>query len=384
MLVEAASGVPVELDHRVRLPGRREDRFDLFLPRPEPGLLIDLDPEWTHNRPGSLERDTAKTRAALAAGLDVERIRGRGLPPVPVHGLTHYEAGPGVDPEDWAEIVGFVLRRRGLQWRRLTPAETTTALAKGSRLWENVVAGPTVSALDVAPHLEKEFVANVTNPGKGLHRMPPSCNDVCTWRCQTPGCRFEWDVSVATRALTGHGCRQCGYKTTGAANSRPGPGASLAETNPTMAAELIEVVGHPGWTAFDLLPNSNKACRWRCPEPTCRHEYPAPPGRRSGQSSGCPECARKRTSAGRVRPQPGRSLHDLHELTASELVEVVNEPTLTAKDLRPNSVKPCLWQCSKPDCPGRWEATPEQRTRRGGTGKRCPVCHPPRKSRSRP
>lgn len=98
MLVEAASGLSVELDHRLHLPGRQQDRFDLYLPQPAPGLLIDLDPEWTHNRPGSLERDTAKTMAALAAGLDVERIRSRGLPPVPVHGFFHNEAGPSEPP----------------------------------------------------------------------------------------------------------------------------------------------------------------------------------------------------------------------------------------------------------------------------------------------
>ncbi|MFD4416054.1 zinc-ribbon domain-containing protein [Streptomyces sp. NPDC058476] len=225
MLVEAASGLSVELDHRLRLPGRKEDRFDLFLPDPAPGLLIDLDPEWTHGRPGSLERDTAKTAAALAAGLDVERIRSRGLPPVPVHGLTHHEAGTGVDPEDWAEAVGFVLRRRGLAWRQLAPAEVTAAFTKGAQLWENVVAGPKVSAVDVAPHLEEEFVANLTNPGRGPNRMPPGCNDVCAWRCRKPGCGYEWEAVLHSRVLAGSGCSRCGYKRMGAANSRPGRSA---------------------------------------------------------------------------------------------------------------------------------------------------------------
>ncbi|MET8331295.1 zinc-ribbon domain-containing protein [Streptomyces sp. NPDC005181] len=384
MLVEAASGLSVELDHRRRLPGRQEDRFDLFLPEPSPGLLIDLDPEWTHGRPGSLDRDTAKTAAALAAGLDMERIRSRGLPPVPVHGLTHHEAGPGVDPEVWAEAVGFVLRHRGLAWRQLTPAEVTAAFTKGAQLWENVVAGPEVSAVDVAPDLEEEFVANLTNPGRGPNRMPPGCNDVCAWRCQQADCGYEWEAVLHSRTLAGSGCSRCGYKRMGAANSRPGPGESLAEVSPTMAAELIEVIDHPGWTAFDLLPASNKTCQWRCPEPHCCYEYPAPPSRRTGQSSGCPLCARQRTAAARVRPKPGKSLQDMHVVIASEFVEVIDEPTLTPTDLRPNSAKPCRWACSKPACPGRWEATPEQRTRRGGNGKRCPICHPPRRSRSNP
>lgn len=380
MLVEAASGFSVELDHRLRLPGRSQDRFDLYLPKPAPGLLIDLDPEWTHSRPGSLERDTAKTKAAFAAGLDMERIRSCGLPPVLVPGLIHHEAGPGVDPEDWAEAVGVVLRHRGLPWRQLTPAEVTAALTKGVQLWERAVAGPEVSAADVAPHLEAEFVANLTNPGRGPDRMPPGCNDVCVWRCGQPGCGYEWQAALHSRALGGRGCSRCASTRVGVANSRPGAGESLAEVNPAMAAELIEVVDHIGWTAFDLLPGSNKTCRWRCSD--CRFEYPAPPNRRTGQSSGCPRCARQRTSTARVRPKPGRSLQDVHPALADELLEVIGESNLTAKELRPSSAKLCRWACSKPGCPGRWEATPDQRSRRGGTGKRCPVCHPPRKSRT--
>ncbi|MFI7368215.1 zinc-ribbon domain-containing protein [Streptomyces sp. NPDC050149] len=381
MLVEAASGLTVELDHRLRLPGRSQDRFDLYLPEPAPGLLIDLDPAWTHGRPGSLERDTAKTKAALAAGLDVERIRSRGLPPVPIHGFAHHEAGPGVDPKDWAESVGFVLRRRGLSWQPLTPADVTAALTKGAQLWARVVAGPEVSAVDVVPHLEQEFIANLTNPGKTSDRMPPGCNDVCFWRCQKPDCGHEWNAVLNRRALAGHGCPRCGYARVGAANSRPGPGESLAEVNRAMATELIEVVDHPGLTAFDLFPTSNKKCRWRCPDPHCQFEYSAPPSRRTSQSSGCPQCARRRTIAGRMRPKPGQSLQDVHPAIASELVEVIGEPNLTAKEVRPSSAKSCRWACSKPGCSGRWKATPDQRSRRGGTGKRCPACYPPRKSR---
>ncbi|MFH8350252.1 zinc-ribbon domain-containing protein [Streptomyces sp. NPDC018045] len=97
-----------------------------------------------------------------------------------------------------------------------------------------------------------------------------------------------------------------------------------------------------------------------------------------------PRCARRRTIAARVRPKPGKSLQDVHPALADELVEVIDEPNLTAKELRPSSTKLCRWACSKPGCPGRWKATPDQRSRRGGTGKRCPACHPPRKSRTQP
>lgn len=384
MLVEAASGLVVKLDHRLRLPGRREDRFDLFLPVPEPGLLIDLDPEWTHGRPGSLERDTAKAEAARAAGLVFERVRGRGLPAIPIHGFPHFEAGPGVVPEEWSEAVGLVLRSHGLPWKKLTSAEVTAAFTKGAQLWQDVVAGPTVTALDVAPHLAREFVENLTNPGRDLDRMPPGCNDVCSWKCQEPDCGFEWSIGLDVRVLAGRGCRKCGYKRMATAKSRPLPGESLGEVNPTLAAELVEVVDHPDLTAFDLRPNANKICLWQCPHSDCGHRYKAPLNRRMSQSSGCPKCSRKRTLAGRTRPKPGKSLHDRHPDVAAEFVEVIGEPALTPADLRPSSVKLCSWRCLAPGCGGRWEATPDQRTRRGGTGKPCPQCYPPRRSPSAP
>jgi hypothetical protein len=201
-------GLASILDHWLRLPGRREDRFDFFLP--DLGLLIDLDPAWTHGSSDSLVRDTAKTEAGLAAGLDMERIRERGLPALPLSGRMHYEAGPGLDPGQWAEAVGQVLRRRGLPWKDLDPAQVRAALTEASRMWQEVVARPETSAMDVAPHLAKEFVGNITNPGRGLDQMPPGCNDECAWRCSAPDCGFEWEVPLYTRTLSGRECRMCG------------------------------------------------------------------------------------------------------------------------------------------------------------------------------
>ncbi|MFI6797615.1 zinc-ribbon domain-containing protein [Streptosporangium canum] len=380
-LVEATSGLAVELDHRLRLEGRRQDRFDLFLPKL--GLLIDLDPAWGHDGAASVERDTAKTKAAMTAGLDLVRIRERGLPPLPVSGLMHYEAGPGLDPEEWAAAIGYVLRRRGEPWKDLDAAQVTAALTNASQLWQDVVAGPKVSALDVAPHLADEFVANRTNPGRGLDRMPPGCNDMCAWRCSKPDCGYEWEVDLSSRTLAGRGCRECGWRKTGADNSRPGPGESLAEVNLELANQLIEVVDHPGWTARNLLPNSNKSCIWRCPKPDCRYEWSAQPRGRTSENSGCPKCARKRTVEARIRPKPGQSLQDLFPQIAAELVEAIGRPELTATGLRVNSHMDCNWRCAKPGCDGSWEAKPAQRTRRGGTGKRCPKCYPPRRSATR-
>jgi predicted heme/steroid binding protein len=197
-----------------------------------------------------------------------------------------------------------------------------------------------------------------------------------------PGCGNEWEVPLQVRALSVRGCQECGWRKTGAHHSRPRLGESLAEVSPTLAAELIEVIDHPGWTVNDLLPYSNKQCRWRCSKPGCGYKWSAPPSRRSGEGSGCSECGHKRTPAARARPKLGQSLLDHYPMIGAELVEVIRHPGWTASDLRVSSTKPCTWQCSKSGCSSTWEATPDQRTRRGGTGKRFPECHPPRKPRS--
>ncbi|CAM5625371.1 hypothetical protein STENM327S_02294 [Streptomyces tendae] len=332
MLVRVASGLEVELDHRLRLPGRGEDRIDLYLPQVP--LMIDLDPAWSHKNQSSQARDAAKTRALRAAGQDFERIRERGLPPVPIDGLAHHKAGPGVDAEDWAAVIGSMLRQRGLPWKDLDSEQINTAFEAANQLWQKVIAGPAVTALNVAPHLEAEFVANRTNPGRGLDRMPPGSNDLCAWRCLVADCGYEWDAPVASRALAGRGCRACGWRKTSAANSRPGPGESLADVAPALAEELLEVVGHPGWAALDLLPYSNKPCRWRCSK--CNHIWTGAPSHRVREQRGCPPCARERTTAGRIRPRPGKSLQDVFPGIAAELLHVIDHPEMNASDLRPS------------------------------------------------
>lgn len=375
-LIEAASGLATEVDHRVRLKERREDRFDLFIP--QAALLVDLDPRWSHDGPDSLVRDAAKSTAALNAGLDLIRIREHPLPSIAVPGLSCYHAGPVTCPEGWADAVGEALRLRGHRWQGLDAEQKAQALAEAAERWLTAVAAPAVSALDKAPHLAGEFVANLTSPGRTLDQMTAGCNDICAWTCAV--CGHPWRAPVAARALEGYGCQPCGIKRTAASNAKPGRGESLAEVNPKMAAELVEVVDHSGWTAQDILPHSNKPCRWKCSAPGCGHEWGAPPNRRSAcDGGGCEKCGRKRTVAAIVRPKPGYSLLDQYPGIADELVEVIGHPGWVASDLRPSSTKPCKWRCVKPGCTGRWEATPDQRTRRKGTGKPCPVCHPPRR-----
>ncbi len=67
-----------------------------------------------------------------------------------------------------------------------------------------------------------------------------------------------------------------------------------------------------------------------------------------------------------ARPEPGRSLGDLHPVVASEWHHSKNAP-LTAFDLKSASAKSVWWQCKQGH---EWQTKPQNRLR----GERCPDC----------
>ncbi len=67
-----------------------------------------------------------------------------------------------------------------------------------------------------------------------------------------------------------------------------------------------------------------------------------------------------------ARPEPGRSLGDLHPVVASEWHHSKNAP-LTAFDLKSASAKTVWWQCTLGH---EWQTKPQNRLR----GERCPEC----------
>ncbi|MFK0288781.1 zinc-ribbon domain-containing protein [Streptomyces sp. NPDC090499] len=83
-------------------------------------------------------------------------------------------------------------------------------------------------------------------------------------------------------------------------------------------------------------------------------------------------------------PSPENPCRPCTPVLADELVEVIDEPNLTPKELRPSSAKRCRWACPMPGCPGRWDATPDQRSCRGGDWQTLPGLSPARKIRTQP
>ena len=66
----------------------------------------------------------------------------------------------------------------------------------------------------------------------------------------------------------------------------------MADLRPDLARELVEVVGHPELTAWDIMPGSGKKCLWRCA--VCGHEWVTTPDLRHKRGAGCKECWNRR------------------------------------------------------------------------------------------
>jgi hypothetical protein len=107
------------------------------------------------------------------------------------------------------------------------------------------------------------------------------------WHCAAG---HEWQATVESRALRGHGCPYC-------AGKRAAPETSLAATHPALAAEW-----HPSRNGVlrpeDVRAGSARKVWWRCSR-TPRHLWQAQILARALAGTGCPRCAalRRRRSA---------------------------------------------------------------------------------------
>lgn len=356
-MITAATGSAVNLDVQARAAGLTW-RVDLEVL--DARLLVDLDPAFWHS---DVERDQRKSDAMV--GREYVRVRPRGLPDLKVPTVTVAELCE--DPYLWGLALAPRLSKRGLAWRPLDVDEQGAALAQAVRDWRAETSRPpTPSALDVAPHLVEEFVANTTSDGVGLDWLGPNAKDQCSWRCAA--CEHRWVTSVASRAGQGSRCPKCSQEHVRKATrlrSLPGPGQSLADLASDVAAEFLVCVPQPARTPATLRLASNLACWWRCT--VCGNEFSAPPASRD-RGRGCRVCGSERRRRARMTATPGKSLRDLHPALAEELVGCLPDPDLGAEQLLPGSNKACRWRCST--CEHTWSAAVATRTAGGG----CPAC----------
>lgn len=143
-----------------------------------------------------------------------------------------------------------------------------------------------ISAAEAWPHLRPEFVANLTRPEVALVGMRRNCADRCRWRCAICGTTYE--ATLVNRGSKNSGCPRCAPARWAATRMRPKPGRSLADTDPTIATELVEDLDRPGRTADQMPSGTNDSCRWRCAR---GHVWVTTVAARTRQRSGCPRCS---------------------------------------------------------------------------------------------
>jgi hypothetical protein len=357
-LLRAATQVLVLTDVSVR-GDRRRWRIDLKVVTPTP-LLIDLDPAPWHAREGSAERDQRKLEAV--ASPDYIRVRQGGLPPL-VGRARVVSDHKKPDPWEWAEAVRDDVVSAGGAWTTVSEQERANARGRAFDHWQHLIArGPDPAAIDVAPALAPEFLANLTRTGIALDRLPPSAEDRCRWRCSF--CSNIWEANLANR-VRGAGCPRCAAAAISLARRSPAPGESLLDANPELAAQFLENITRPETGPGRLKAMSNQRCRWRCP---AGHEWIAPVAART-RGYGCPECGAAKVAAQWVLPRPGRSFAELNPEESRQFVRNLTRPGIDPTKLRPRSIDRCIWRCER--CDSDWEATPDKR---GASGRGCPIC----------
>jgi hypothetical protein len=156
-----------------------------------------------------------------------------------------------------------------------------------------------------------DVTASDVNPGSKTNRW---------WKCRV--CSHEWSTDPDHRTRSNRGCPQCARSRISKSKSTPKPGESLADTNPTLAAEW-----HPHrneeLTAFDVKPRSKRKVWWQCAH---GHEWHATVAPRS-VGIGCPKCSTVGASE--------REIRLAHELAAAGFSVDHDHPPIPVVGRRP-------------------------------------------------
>ncbi|WP_373312420.1 zinc-ribbon domain-containing protein [Asanoa siamensis] len=240
-----------------------------------------------------------------------------------------------------------------------TGCPSCATAATAARVRARALPKPGESLADLFPHIAVEMVPG----GRTPDQLRPSSNMRCRWRCAT--CGHQWSTSPGSR-VRGRGCPRCGKERTRLARTTAAPEDSLSQRHPGLASEFVSCVSEPGRTPSNLLPASNKKCRWRC---QCGREWTTTVASRVA-GTGCPSCGRKRTGQARATAVAGNSLAERFPEVAVQFVTNLDHPGRTPETLKSASHDRCRWRCGV--CGGEWAAVVKNRTR-NGTG--CPSCY---------
>ncbi|WP_413641601.1 zinc-ribbon domain-containing protein [Mycobacterium sp. RTGN5] len=136
---------------------------------------------------------------------------------------------------------------------------------------------------------------------------------------------------------------------------------SLSTLFPQIAAEWHPSLNGDRRPEF-TNPGSRDRAWWHCS--SCGHDWKTAPKKRTGDGSGCPNCARDRRAAARRQPKPGRSVADMFPQLLRIFHPTKNGDT-SLWELNYGTTVELWWFC--PDCHNEWST----RTPRSTGCRRC-------------
>jgi len=176
--------------------------------------------------------------------------------------------------------------------------------AKPSHIWESGIRGraiegygcPYCSGLKTQrqdsfaakhPELWAEW-DSTKNEGIDPWAISPLSNKKVFWICSSPQ-RHQWSAPVKSRVIEGSGCRLC------VNNRNP-----LGDAYPEIASEWHPTKNHP-LTPDAISSGSQNIAWWQCLE-NPKHAWQARVNSRVHSKSGCPKCARSKSTSKRYPP----------------------------------------------------------------------------------
>ncbi len=209
---------------------------------------------------------------------------------------------------------------------------------------------PAVAA-DWHPELNGELTPADVKPGSNLKVW---------WRCSA--CVHEWQAVINNRTTRASRCPECSKRLVRESRTTPGPGESLAETDPELAAEWHPDKNRP-LTPADVRPTRSLKVWWRCS--VCRREWRAIIRERA-MGRGCSNCAARRRAAKRVTVPRRRGQRLPEHLLAEWHPDLIGRGPSTVTG---GSDYRAWWRCST--CGHQWQASVSNRVAHGSG---CPDC----------
>lgn len=220
---------------------------DLYIP--DIDFAIQLDPFWSHK--DRIDRDILILAQHKKVYDRVLRIRQEPLPsiedsiPVPNSCKT--------DSVKWYKEI---ITSLDINSKSLTDKQIEECLRSANEAWNAKTASYPINSLSDQSYF-KDFVKNLSHPGKNPQSTSSGSNDLCLWTCEAS---HSWNATVGDRTV-GNGCLECyRIKRSKIALNKN----SLGKKHPEVAKNFIRSMERKTNDPFDILSTSKEKCLWKC------------------------------------------------------------------------------------------------------------------------